>query len=84
MISSIIRGVRYGDGIGFVIDIRTKRNTTGYVLGVDLSNSVTTVNGGNTVYAKLNHKNSELGFNLQFFLIMTIVVFGLQKWLTIP
>ena len=53
-------GVRYGDGIGYVIDIRTKRNTTGYVLGADLSNSVTTVNGDNTVYAKLNHKNSEL------------------------
>ena len=53
-------GVRYGDGIGFVIDIRTKRNTTGYVLGADLSNSVTTVNGGNTLYAKYNHKNSEL------------------------
>ena len=53
-------GVRYGDGIGFVIDIRTKRNTTGYVFGADLSNSVTTVNGGNTLYAKYNHKNSEL------------------------
>ena len=53
-------GVRYGDGIGYVIDIRTKRNTTGYVLGADLSNSVTTVNGGNTLYAKYNHKNSEL------------------------
>ena len=53
-------GVRYGDGIGFVIDIRTKRNTTGYVLGTDLSNAVTTLNGDNTVYAKLNHKNSEL------------------------
>ena len=53
-------GVRYGDGIGFVIDIRTKRNTTGYVLGADLSNAVTTLNGDNTVYAKLNHKNSEL------------------------
>ena len=53
-------GVRYGEGIGYVIDIRTKRNTTGYVLGADLSNSVTTVNGGNTLYAKYNHKNSEL------------------------
>ena len=55
-------GVRYGDGIGYVIDIRTKRNTTGYVLGADLSNSVTTVNGSNTLYAKYNHKNSELAF----------------------
>ena len=53
-------GVRYGDGIGYVIDIRTKRNTTGYVLGADLSNAVTTLNGDNTIYAKLNHKNSEL------------------------
>ena len=53
-------GVRYGDGIGYVIDIRTKRNTTGYVLGADLSNAVTTLNGDNTLYAKLNHKNSEL------------------------
>ena len=53
-------GVRYGDGIGYVIDIRTKRNITGYVLGADLSNAVTTLNGDNTVYAKLNHKNSEL------------------------
>lgn len=53
-------GVRYGDGIGYVIDIRTKRNTTGYVLGANLSNAVTTLNGDNTVYAKLNHKNSEL------------------------
>ena len=53
-------GVRYGDGIGYVIDIRTKRNTTGYVLGADLSNAITTLNGDNTVYAKLNHKNSEL------------------------
>ena len=53
-------GVRYGEGIGYVIDIQTRRNTTGYVLGADLSNAVTTVNGGNTLYAKYNHKNSEL------------------------
>ena len=53
-------GVRYGEGIGYVIDIQTRRNTTGYVLGTDLSNAVTTLNGGNTLYAKYNHKNSEL------------------------
>ncbi|WP_455097574.1 hypothetical protein [Prevotella jejuni] len=53
-------GVRYGEGIGYVIDIQTRRNTTGYVLGADLSNAVTTLNGDNTVYAKYNHKNSEL------------------------
>ena len=53
-------GVRYGEGIGYVIDIQTRRNTTGYVLGTDLSNAVTTLNGGNTLYAKCNHKNSEL------------------------
>ena len=53
-------GVRYGEGIGYVIDIQTRRNTTGYVLGADLSNAVTTLNGDNTLYAKYNHKNSEL------------------------
>ena len=53
-------GVRYGEGIGYVIDIQTRRNTTGYVLGADLSNAVTTLNGDNTLYAKVNHKNSEL------------------------
>ena len=53
-------GVRDGEGIGYVIDIQTRRNTTGYVLGADLSNAVTTLNGGNTLYAKYNHKNSEL------------------------
>ena len=53
-------GVRYGEGIGYVIDIQTRRNTTGCVLGADLSNAVTTLNGDNTLYAKYNHKNSEL------------------------
>ena len=59
-------GVRYGEGIGYVIDIRTKRNTTGYVLGADLSNAVTTLNGDNTVYAKVNHKHSELSLTYNF------------------
>ncbi len=59
-------GVRYGEGIGYVIDIQTRRNTTGYVLGADLSNAVTTLNGGNTVYAKVNHKHSELSLTYNF------------------
>jgi len=59
-------GVRYGEGIGYVIDIQTRRNTTGYVLGADLSNAVTTLNGDNTVYAKVNHKHSELSLTYNF------------------
>ena len=50
--------------------------------GADLSNAVTTLNGDNTIYAKLNHKNSELALTFNSF-IMTIVVFGLQKRLII-
>ncbi len=59
-------GVRYGEGIGYVIDIQTRRNMTGYVLGADLSNAVTTLNGDNTVYAKVNHKHSELSLTYNF------------------
>ena len=59
-------GVRYGEGIGYVIDIQTRRNTTGYMLGADLSNAVTTLNGDNTVYAKVNHKHSELSLTYNF------------------
>lgn len=59
-------GVRYGEGIGYVIDIQIRRNTTGYVLGADLSNAVTTLNGDNTVYAKVNHKHSELSLTYNF------------------
>jgi hypothetical protein len=59
-------GVRYGENIAYVIDIKTKRNTGGYVVGVDLTHTLTAWNTDNTIYTKLNHKNSELSFSYNF------------------
>lgn len=58
--------VRYGEGIGYVINIKSKRADSGYTLGASLTNSVTSWQGDNIVYAKWNHKNSELGFTYDF------------------
>ncbi len=54
-------GVRYGEGIGYVIDIRTRRIDSGWQMGTNFSNTLTTRNGNNTVFGKLNRGNSELG-----------------------
>ena len=47
-------GVRYGDGIKFVINIHTQRSTQGYELGLDATNLLTDWRGSNTVYGKYN------------------------------
>ncbi|MCR5076478.1 MAG: outer membrane beta-barrel family protein [Prevotella sp.] len=54
-------GVRYGEDVAYVIDIHTRRNTGGYVLGADLTHTLTAWNNNDMVYAKVNHKNSEFG-----------------------
>ena len=52
-------GVRYGEDVAYIINIIVKRPTSGYVLGADLTNTLTTLNGDNDLYAKLNHGLSE-------------------------
>ncbi len=59
-------GVRYGEGIAYVINIRTSRSNSGYTVGTELTNSVTTWDGDHSVYARLNHRNSELGLVYDF------------------
>lgn len=59
-------GLRYGEGVAYVVDLKVKRNEAGYVLGLDASNTLTTWNGNNTVYTKMNHKNSEFGITYNF------------------
>ena len=56
-------GVRYGEGTAYVINIVVKRATDGYVAGADLSNTLTTVNGTENLFAKYNRGNSELGIS---------------------
>ena len=56
-------GVRYGEGTAYVINIVVKRATDGYVAGADLTNTLTTVNGTENLFAKYNRGNSEIGIS---------------------
>ena len=54
-------GVRYGEGIAYVVNIITKQPVGGYDIGADLTNTLTAVNGNETVFGKFNFGKSELG-----------------------
>ena len=56
-------GVRYGEGIAYVVNIIVKEPVSGYDIGADLTNTLTVVNGDETVYGKFNYGKSELGAN---------------------
>ena len=55
--------VRYGEGIAYIINIRVKKPISGYVLGTQLTNTLTTINGNETLYGKMNHGRSEFAVN---------------------
>ena len=59
-------GLRYGEDIAYVINIVTRRTQTGYSLGTDLTNALTTYSGHNTVYTNITRQNSEWGLNYDF------------------
>lgn len=56
-------GVRYGDGIAYVINFVTYRTANGYTLGADLTPSLTTIQGDGTIYGKWNSGKSELSLS---------------------
>lgn len=56
-------GVRYGDGIAYVIDIHTRRSESGYTLGTDLTSALTSMQGDGMVYGKLNKGKNEWSFS---------------------
>ena len=56
-------GVRYGDGIAYVINIVTRRNVSGYTVGMDLTSALTTLQGDGMVYGKWNRGKSELSLS---------------------
>ena len=56
-------GVRYGEGIAYVVNIIVKKPVSGYDIGADLTNTLTVVNGDETVFGKFNYGKSELGVN---------------------
>ncbi len=56
-------GVRYGEGIAYVIDIHTRRSEGGYTLGTDLTSALTSLQGDGMVYGKLNKGKNEWSFS---------------------
>ena len=56
-------GVRYGEGIAYIINIRVKKPMSGYVVGSQLTNTLTTVNGNESLFGKVNHGRSEFALN---------------------
>ena len=56
-------GVRYGEGIAYIINIKVKKPVSGYVVGTQLTNTLTTVNGNESLFGKINHGRSELALS---------------------
>ena len=56
-------GLRYGEGVAYVINIKVRKAVGGYVLGTQLTNTLTTVNGSESLFGKMNRGRSELAFN---------------------
>lgn len=54
-------GVRYGEGVAYVVNIIVKHPVSGYDLGADLTNTLSTVNGDETIHGKFNFGKSEFG-----------------------
>lgn len=52
-------GVRYGEGLAYVINIITRRNDSGYSIGTDITSAITTIQGDGMVYGKWNKGKSE-------------------------
>lgn len=59
-------GVRYGEGIAYVINIKVKKPVSGYVVGTQLTNTLTTVNGNESLFGKINHGRSEFALSYDF------------------
>ena len=59
-------GVRYSEGVAYVINIITRRNNSGYTIGTDLSQALTATKGDYSVYGKWNKGSSEFSLNYDF------------------
>jgi hypothetical protein len=59
-------GVRYGENVGYVLNIRTAKSKQGGAIGIDLNNALTTKSSDNTAFIKFNRGNSELSFSYSF------------------
>ena len=61
-------GLRYGEDLGFVVNIITRRAESGYVLGTRVAQSITSLINNDMVYGKYNVGKSEwsIDYNLAY------------------
>lgn len=59
-------GMRYGDGIGYVVNLITQSSPSGYTLGIDATTSITSLAGNGMAYGKWNKGKSELSASYSF------------------
>lgn len=59
-------GVRYGQGVTFVVNIVTSKPEFGYTVGAELMQTLTSERTNGEAFAKLNHGKSELGLHYSF------------------
>jgi hypothetical protein len=59
-------GVRYGEGIAYVINIIVRKANSGYIIGTDISQSFTAKNGDDMIYSKWNTGKSEVSLSYDF------------------
>lgn len=59
-------GLRYGEGISYVVNIFTKRNDIGYTIGADVTSTLTSWQGDGMAYGKWNSGKSEFSASYDF------------------
>ena len=59
-------GLRYGKDVAYVINIHTRRGNTGYAVGADLTQAVTTKFGDDNLYAKWHAGKSQFSASYNF------------------
>ena len=59
-------GVRYSQGVTFVVNIVTNKRRRGYTVGAELMQTLTTERTGGEAFAKFNSGKSELGVHYSF------------------
>lgn len=59
-------GLRYGEDVGLVIDIHTRRAESGWVAAAELTQALTHRDGNDNIHLKANRGKSELALNYGF------------------
>lgn len=61
-----VPGLRYGEGVAYVVHIITQKADAGYTIAVDAASALTSRQGNGTAYAKRNKGRHELAISYDF------------------